>query len=137
MYILISTLLYVSKSATTTTTTTTPPPPPTAPTTTTTTPTPPRLFDHESYASLSSVLLGQSDVSLKEMVTSDHDLATAIKKYKFALLPKVQSELDALVPVLLMGADEAGYRQWTQRIGTYIYIYIHIYTYYIYLLLMI
>ena len=73
------------------------------------------------------------------MMTSKHDLSSAIKKYKFALLPKVRctfelrikpenifncsmsdfkqvfSELDVLVPVLLMAFDEVSYRQWTQR----------------------
>lgn len=48
-----------------------------------------RAFEHTKYTSLASTVLGQSDISLAAKMSSSYDLDAAIKKFKFALLPKV------------------------------------------------
>lgn len=62
--------------------------------------------------SLKSSLLGNEDFSVKDLLTSRHDLPHAAKHFKFALIPKISSELATVDMVELLAHDEKTYKHW-------------------------
>ena len=79
-----------------------------------------RKFSRESNSMRDGIrgsVLGQSDFTAAEIMASSYKLKEASRKYKFALLPKVFSELVALETLELMATDHDAYQAWTKSIG--------------------
>lgn len=67
---------------------------------------------------LTSTFVGSDDFSMQDMMTSEYDLKAAAKKFKFALIPKLQSELTVNDPVEMLAHDEVSYNQWIEALKT-------------------
>lgn len=67
---------------------------------------------------LKSAVLGNEDFYVADIMASEHDLVYASKNYKFALLPKVSSELVATEITELLAHDEKSYKQWIRALST-------------------
>jgi hypothetical protein len=65
---------------------------------------------------LRSLVSGQGEIGFMELATSEYDLKEAVKKYRFALLPKVFSELSPLPSAEFMAGDADEYRLWTKAL---------------------
>jgi len=82
--------------------------------------------DHRKYAkkavSLSSAMktamIGNEDFSLADAMSSEFDLQYASKNFKFGLIPKVSSELNAAIIYEFLAHDEKTYKQWTTALST-------------------
>jgi hypothetical protein len=82
--------------------------------------------DHRKYSkkavSLSSAMktamIGNEDFSLADAMGSEFDLQYASKNFKFGLIPKVSSELNAAVIYEFLAHDEKTYKQWTTALST-------------------
>jgi len=82
--------------------------------------------DHRKYSkkavSLSSAMktamIGNEDFSIADAMSSEFDLQYASKNFKFGLIPKVSSELNAAVIHEFLAHDEKTYKQWTQALST-------------------
>lgn len=82
--------------------------------------------DHRKYSkkavSLSSAMktamIGNEDFSLADAMSSEFDLQYASKNFKFGLIPKVSSELNAAVIYEFLAHDEKTYKQWTNALST-------------------
>ena len=55
---------------------------------------------------------GQTDFTLTDRMRSPYNLREASEKFKFALLPKVSSELSPLPNIIVMATDEEAFEQW-------------------------
>lgn len=76
-----------------------------------------KKFVHDSSGFREGIrgsMLGQSDFSAAQLIASSYNLKEASRKYKFALLPKVLSELAALETLELMATDQESYQAWTR-----------------------
>lgn len=67
-----------------------------------------RRFEHHFN------VLGQADFSIADRIRSPYNLREASEKFKFALIPKVSSELSPLPNIVLMATDEEAFDQWLQ-----------------------
>lgn len=65
---------------------------------------------------LRSLVSGQGEIGFLELATSEYDLKEAVKKYRFALLPKVFSELTPLPSAEFMAGNAEEYRLWTKAL---------------------
>ena len=63
---------------------------------------------------MKSALLGNEDFYVADLVKSEYDLVYASRNFKFALLPKVSSELVATEITELLAHDEKSYKQWVR-----------------------
>lgn len=70
--------------------------------------------------SLKSAVLGNGDFTMQDLVSSGYDLPHAAKHFKFALIPKVSSELATSDLVELLGHDERSYKHWIRAFTTII-----------------
>lgn len=61
---------------------------------------------------LRSVLTGTADFSFADSLAADFDVNIALKKYKFALMPKVVSELHFVESFEFVAEDETAFTQW-------------------------
>ena len=69
---------------------------------------------------VSSQALGNEDFSVSDILSSDYDLKYASKNFKFALVPKVSSELVAVDISEFIAHDETAYNQWITAISAVI-----------------
>jgi len=69
---------------------------------------------------LSSNVVGNEDFSVADIMSSEYDLKYASKNFKFALVPKVSSELVAVDISEFIAHDENSYNQWISAISTVI-----------------
>eukprot|EP01035_Chromulina_nebulosa_P020426 gene20426-26506_t len=69
---------------------------------------------------LTSTLVGNDEFTLSDIMSSDYDLKYASKNYRFALIPKVVSELSLHSITELMAQDEEAYNLWTSALRTVI-----------------
>lgn len=60
-----------------------------------------------------SAIFGTGQFQVGEMLTSEHDLTYASQNYKFALVPKINSELIAMDVLEFICHDDNSYKQWT------------------------
>jgi len=67
---------------------------------------------------LKAALLGNEDFYVSDVMASEFDLVYASKNFKFALLPKVSSELVATEITELLAHDEKSYKQWVRALST-------------------
>jgi len=67
---------------------------------------------------MKSTLLGNEDFTLKDLMTSGHDLPHAAKHFKFALVPKISSELATTDMIELLAHEEKVYKHWLRVIVT-------------------
>jgi hypothetical protein len=67
--------------------------------------------------SLKSSILGNEDFSVKDLLLSRYDLPQAAKHFKFALIPKISSELATADMVELLAHDEKTYKHWIRIIS--------------------
>lgn len=67
---------------------------------------------------LKSAILGNEDFYVADVMSSEFDLVFASKNFKFALLPKVSSELVATEITELLAHDEKSYKQWVRALST-------------------
>jgi hypothetical protein len=58
------------------------------------------------------------DFALTDLMASTYDLPYAAKHYRFALVPKISSELQAIDSVEMLGQDELMYNEWTNAFRT-------------------
>lgn len=65
-----------------------------------------------------AAILGNGEFGVKELLTSEHDLAFASENYKFALIPRLHSELVAMDNVEFICHDEKSYKQWVYTLST-------------------
>jgi hypothetical protein len=59
---------------------------------------------------------GQDEFSVATLLSSEYDLKLAVQKYRFALCPKVVSELSPLSVFEFMASDEQAYRLWVKAL---------------------
>lgn len=69
---------------------------------------------------MKSKMLGNEDFSVADTMTSEYDLQFAAKNFKFGLIPKVSSELQASFNHEFLAHDEKTYKQWTTTLSTII-----------------
>jgi hypothetical protein len=69
---------------------------------------------------VASAVMGNEDFSIADLLSSEYDLKYAAKHFKFALVPKVSSELVAMDMSELLAHDEKSYSQWILAITTVI-----------------
>lgn len=67
---------------------------------------------------IKSAILGNEDFYVGDILKSEYDLIYASKNFKFALLPKVSSELIATEITELLAHDEKAYKQWVRALST-------------------
>jgi hypothetical protein len=65
-----------------------------------------------------AAVLGNGEFGVKELLTSEHDLAFASENFKFALIPRLHSELVAMDNVEFICHDEKSYKQWVYTLST-------------------
>lgn len=58
------------------------------------------------------------DFSFSDIMSSKDDLPYAAKHYRFALMPKVSSELQSVDNIELLGHDETCYKEWLSALRT-------------------
>jgi hypothetical protein len=58
-------------------------------------------------------ITGNGDFDLKDLTSKKYDLVTASKEFKFALIPKVQTELVSQETIELLAHDRDTYAAWT------------------------
>ena len=63
--------------------------------------------------SFRGAVLGQEEFGMVALKNSDYDLQTAVKKFRFVLLPRTVSEINPLEFVELMCGDQKEYEKWT------------------------
>ena len=64
------------------------------------------------------VVFGNEDFYVADIMKSDYDLIYASKNYKYALIPRVSSELVASEITELLAHDEKSYKQWIRVLST-------------------
>uniref|UniRef100_A0A7S3H602 PH domain-containing protein n=1 Tax=Spumella elongata TaxID=89044 RepID=A0A7S3H602_9STRA len=82
--------------------------------------------DHRRYAKnvsslgggIKSRIMGNEDFAMSDLLTSQHDLQYASRNYKFGLIPKVSSELQASTTYEFLAHDEKHYKLWMTAITT-------------------
>lgn len=67
---------------------------------------------------LKSAILGNEDFYVSDIMSSEFDLVYASKNFKYALLPKVSSELVATEITELLAHDEKSYKLWVRALST-------------------
>lgn len=67
--------------------------------------------------SLKSALMGNDDFTVSDLMTSGYDLPHAAKHFKFALIPKVSSELATADIIELLAHDERSYKHWLRALS--------------------
>lgn len=67
---------------------------------------------------IKTALLGNEDFYVSDLMSAEYDLVYASKNYKFALIPKVSSELVASEITELLAHDEKAYKQWIRVLCT-------------------
>jgi len=70
--------------------------------------------------SLKSALMGNDDFSMQDLMSSGYDLPHAAKHFKFALVPKISSELATADLIELLAHDERSYKHWLRAFTTII-----------------
>lgn len=63
---------------------------------------------------------GGRDFALADLMASSTDLVFAAKYYRFALMPKLTSELETAEPVELLGDCEVAFQGWVHALRTVI-----------------
>eukprot|EP01035_Chromulina_nebulosa_P021236 gene21236-27515_t len=69
---------------------------------------------------LTSTIVGNDEFTISDIMSSDYDLKYASKNYRFALIPKVASELTLQTVIELVAHDEKAYNQWIAALRTVI-----------------
>ena len=69
-------------------------------------------------SAVKSVVLGNKDFGVKEILRSDADLAYASANFKFALVPKMSSELYAMETIEFLAHEEQLHNYWTKCLST-------------------
>lgn len=72
---------------------------------------------------LKSTFMGNEDFAMGELLTSEYDLQYASRNFKFGLVPKISSELQASIIHEFLAHDEKTYKSWTQTLSTVIHAY--------------
>jgi len=67
--------------------------------------------------SLKSAFMGNDDFTVQDLLSSGYDLPHAAKHFKFALIPKVSSELATSDIVELLAHDERSYKHWLRALN--------------------
>jgi hypothetical protein len=65
-----------------------------------------------------SKMIGHEDFSMADLMSKEVDLAAAARNYKFALVPKVISELTVSTTHEFLAHDEPTYKMWTEAFDT-------------------
>lgn len=66
--------------------------------------------------SIRGVVLGQEEFGYFALKNSEYDLETAVKKFRFVLLPKTVSEINPMETVELMCGNQKEYESWTNSL---------------------
>ena len=67
---------------------------------------------------MKSAVMGNEDFAMSDLLTSSHDLQFASRNFKFGLIPKVSSELQASVTFEFLTHDEKHYKLWITALNT-------------------
>jgi hypothetical protein len=65
---------------------------------------------------MKSVVMGNEDFSVNDLMRSEYDLQFASRNFKFGLVPKVSSELVSSVVHEFLAHDEKSYKLWTSSL---------------------
>ena len=63
-----------------------------------------------------SAVMGNDDFSMSDLMSSEYDLAYAAKHFKFALIPKISSELATVEIIEFLAHNEQTHKQWVQNL---------------------